>query len=164
MTQKQHQRPQRLKAPAPPGVLLKRPLENARRLKLREILGNDPVYLALVRQCPCLKCGMDPPPNNHAAHIRMSSGTHAKYGGMQKKPADKWVLPLCAGCHVEDSDSQHKLGEHVFFDRLGINPLLVCQRLYRQRGDLVAMRAVILSAIAERESLSQLQPDEDERR
>ncbi|WP_256470504.1 hypothetical protein [Bradyrhizobium sp. 45] len=38
----------------------------------------------------------------------------------------------------------------MFWAQLDINPLLVAQRLYAQRGNLVAMRAVVLVAIAER--------------
>ncbi len=38
----------------------------------------------------------------------------------------------------------------MFWAELGINPLIVCEQLYAQRGDLVAMRAVIFNAIAQR--------------
>lgn len=63
---------------------------------------------------------------------------------------DRWALPLDRGCHQTDPDALHRRGEYLFWADLGINPLLICERLYRQRGDLVAMRAVILSAMAER--------------
>lgn len=53
------------------------------------------------------------------------------------------------------SRAQHSRGERMFWAELGINPLLVAQRLYAQRGDLVAMRAVILVAIAERKSITE---------
>lgn len=43
--------------------------------------------------------------------------------------------------------AQHNI---AFWHELGIDPLPICERLYAQRGDLVAMRAVILVAIAER--------------
>jgi hypothetical protein len=85
-----------------------------------------------------------------AAHVRMQSGSHGKHGGMQLTPDDKWAVPLCAGCHTQDPDSQHRIGEVLFWQRIGLNPLLVAERLYAQRADVVAMRAVVLSAIAER--------------
>jgi hypothetical protein len=45
----------------------------------------------------------------------------------------------------------HCLAEvSVGVNRIGMNPLMVCERLYKQRGDLVAMRAVVMTAIAER--------------
>ncbi len=71
---------------------------------------------------------------------------------MGKKPSDRWVLPICHSCHVSDNDALHRIGERVFFDQLGINPLLVASRLYAAKGDIVRMRAVIFNAIAERQT------------
>lgn len=127
--------------------MLKQAMESIRRAKLKDTLGRDPVYLALIRRLPCLKCGVES--RNEAAHVRMQSGTFGKHGGIGTKPADRWAVPLCAGCHRNDSDSQHRLGEREFWGRLGINPVLVCHQLYGQRGDFVAMLAIILDAIAE---------------
>jgi hypothetical protein len=151
---KQTPHPQRLAPSSPPGSSLKRAFEVARSLKLRAVADHDPVYLAQIRALPCLKCGMDP--CGEAAHIRRQSAALGKRGGIGKKPADKWALPLCAGCHRDDDDSQHKIGELAFWTRVGLNPLLICTRLYPKRGDPMAMRAVIFTAIAERESLSQI--------
>ena len=143
------ERPQRLTPPSAPGALLKR-LHGLARLRLREAIDHDPTYLALVRQCPCLKCGMEPA--GEAAHVRLQSAAHNKRGGIGKKPADKWALSLCATCHRTDRDALHQIGEELFWHILGINPLLVCERLHKQRGDMIAMRAVILSAISQRGS------------
>ena len=142
--------PQRLTPPAAPGALLKRAFGLAQRVKTREAVARDPVYLNLVRQMPCLKCGMEPPPVCEAAHVRMQSGAHGKTSGMRKTPDDKWALPLCAACHRLDRDAQHNIGEALFWHILGINPILTCTRLYGARGDIVRMRAVALRAIAER--------------
>lgn len=138
-------RPQRIFAPSPPGELLKqlfvrptaRPAETA----------TDPAYLALVRQCPCLSCGMEP---SEAAHVRMASAAFGKASGLSKKPADKWALPLCSGDHRLARNAQHNRGEQQFWSAIDINPLLTCEALYAQRGDLVAMRAVIFLTIAQR--------------
>jgi hypothetical protein len=142
-------RPQRLFAPSPPGALLKRTgaadlPQQPRQPRAQE----DKDYLALVRQLPCLKCGLDP--CGLAAHLRMNSGAFNKRQAMARKPSDKWTTPLCAACHTDDRDAQHKIGEAAFWMALGINPFLVCEQLYAQAGDLVAMRAVIFVAIAQR--------------
>jgi hypothetical protein len=142
--------PQRIVVLARPGELLKhagRP--HIARAKDDEV--DD--YLAKVRQCPCLHCGMDPA--YEAAHVRMASGAHGKASGMGKKPSDNWALPLCPEHHRLAVRSQHNQGERSFWAELGLAPLLICENLYAQRGDLVAMRAVIFSAIAEREAVNQ---------
>lgn len=43
----------------------------------------------------------------------------------------------------------------MFWHMLGISPLLICDRLYPKASDLVAMRAVIFNAIAERDTVGQ---------
>ena len=139
-------RPQRLAPPSPLGSLLKRDHAAPPRSRVSPEDRNL-VYLALVRQCPCLKCGMEP---SEAAHVRYASAAFGKASGMQKKPEDRFVVPLCASCHRLDRDAQHKRGEREFWNELGLNPLIVAASLYAQAGDLVAMRAVVFHAIAER--------------
>jgi len=80
----------------------------------------------------------------------MASAAFGKASGLGKKPEDRWALPLCSGDHRLFATSQHSRGEHAFWQDLGINPLITCEKLYAQRGDLVAMRAVVFVAIAER--------------
>jgi hypothetical protein len=140
--------PQRLLPPSSPGALFKRATAPLQRRKLREVTERDAVYLGLVRSCPCLKCGMDP--CGEASHCRLQSAAHGKRGGIGKKPADKWVLPLCAACHRQDNDALHQVGEALFWHILGLDPLLVAERLYAARGDTVAMRAVVFAAIGSR--------------
>ena len=141
------EKPQRLTPPAAPGVLLKRFNAPHMRLRLAETSDRDPVYLKLIRACPCLCCGMEP---SEAAHVRMASASHGKASGMGKLPPDRWAAPLCAADHRLAKDAQHKGSERQFWNRLGIPILLVCEKLWRARGDLVAMRAVALVAIAGR--------------
>jgi putative HNHc nuclease len=138
-----HQHPQRLSPPAQPGALLKRAFGIAQRMKLKELTDHDPVYLAMVRTLPCLGCGDEP---SEAAHVRMQSGAHNKHGGMGKKPHDKFALPLCRDCHRE----QHRIGERAFWTIANLHPLLIAERLYEARGDLAKMRAIALTAVAER--------------
>ena len=142
------EKPQRLTPPEPPGALLKGLATAHASLRLRRTRGRAPTYLARVRLLPCLCCGLEP--CEVAAHVRMQSGAFGKHGGMQAKPDDKWAVPLCDGCHTRDPDAQHRVGETLFWQRVGLNPLLVAERLYAQRADVVAMRAVVMVAIAGR--------------
>jgi hypothetical protein len=141
-------RPQRLSSPANPGALFKR--VGFTRIKLKEIGERDQAYLSLVRQCCCVKCGMDPA--GEAAHVRQQSGVHNKHGGTGKKPADRWALPLCGGCHRIDRDALHNIGENLFWHLLDLDPLALCEKLYAARGTLVAMRATVVAAVASRRS------------
>jgi hypothetical protein len=131
-------------------------MEIAKRIQLREVSDHDPVYLSLIRQCPCLCCMMDPA--GVATHVRYQSAAHGKREGMSRKPNDKFAVPLCPSCHTDGLKAQHKIGERAFWSGVGIDPLLVCNMLYPKRGDIVAMRAVVYLAIAERESRAQSLP------
>jgi hypothetical protein len=140
-------RPQRIALSAPIGSLLKGTSGTPAARKTEGCQDRD--YLMLVRQCPCLSCGMEP---SEAAHVRFASAAHGVSSGMAKKPPDRLALPLCAGCHRLDRNAQHQGDERLFWLRLGIDPHLLCERLYAQRGDLVAMRAVVMVAISERKT------------
>lgn len=87
---------------------------------------------------------------SEAAHVRFASAASGKASGLQKKPDDSYAVPLCSGCHRLDRDAQHNRSEKLFWHALGINPLMVAEKLYAARGDLVAMRAVVFVAIAGR--------------
>lgn len=141
-------KPQRLKLHSPIGSLLKG--NNARIPRPRVIEGDrDEGYLKLIRQLPCLKCGVVP--CGEAAHVRMGSGFHRKSSaGMGRKPPDSYALPLCRDCHLTDPDSLHKVGEALFWDRVGIIPFDARNKLYPLRGDFVAMEKMAMVIIAER--------------
>jgi len=139
--------PQRISPPAPYGALLKRsPVAAPRAAKAEG--ERSPDYLALIRQLPCLYCGVSP--CGEAAHVRLASAAFGKSSGLQKKPDDCWALPLCRDDHLNARHAQHKRSEAEFWQSLGINPLLVCERLWAKRGDFVAMEKVAMVAIAER--------------
>ena len=93
----------------------------------------DAAHLALIRKLPSLLGGDGPV---EAAHIRMSDAAFGKRNpGIGQKPDDAWVTPLSVEKHRE----QHAEGnERWFWERHGINPLLVAQQLY---GVSVALRA-----------------------
>lgn len=142
-------RPQRISRPEPPGSLLKRiTAVTAPRRDGAEQRGGDPAYLAEVRQLPCLYCGVEP--CGEAAHVKYSCAAFGMKNMLGKRVSDDRALPLCRDDHLNARHAQHRGSEEAFWARLGINPYRVTARLYAQRGDLVAMRAVILVAIAER--------------
>jgi hypothetical protein len=142
-------RPQRLFLPSPPGSLLKHHAGTAELPQQpRKSDGDvDREYLALVRLCPCLKCGMEP---SEAAHVRFASAAFGKASGMQKRPPDKFAVPLCAGCHRLAKDAQHQGSERAFWEQIDINPLAVASLLWDARGDLVRMVSVVHVVIAGR--------------
>lgn len=139
-------RPQRLTRPAPAGSLLK--AAAAPTATARTSHHGDADYLALVRQCPCLYCGVEP--CGEAAHVKFSSARFGKSNALGKRLRDEDALPLCRDDHQNARHAQHKGSEEAFWEGLGISPYLVAKRLYAHRGDLVAMRAVVMVAIAER--------------
>ena len=100
------------------------------------------VYLDLVRALPCLRCGRSPV---QAAHVRMSAPGEAPCG-FGTKPDDSRTLPLCAWCHTDASDAQHRVGEQEFYGELGIDPLVLAKKLYAAKPDIGAMRIVLLKA------------------
>lgn len=141
--------PRRLTPPAAPGALLKRFDAPIMRARKQAEAAHDPAYLDMVRQLPCLYCGVEP--CGEAAHVKMASGAFGKPLRFGKKPDDRWSLPLCRDDHLNALHAQHRQSEAAFWEGLGINPLLTAAKLYAQRGDLVAMRAVAIAAIAERD-------------
>jgi hypothetical protein len=140
--------PKRLTPPARPGELLKRFDAPAPQRSVKHDGEREPGYLEFVRACPCLYCGMDPA--GEAAHVRFASAAFGKASGLQKKPDDRWALPLCGPDHRTALHAQHNHNEENWWIAIGINPLIVAERLHKKAGDLVAMRAVVMVAIAER--------------
>lgn len=139
---------------APPGSLLKGLAKDAskrhkskRGKSTREHYENpkDEKYLALLRRCPCLGCDNDPA--GVAAHVRMTR-VGKPITGAGLKPGDRWALPLCATCHTDGprTTTQHKAGEVLFWQRLGIDPLPLCQRLHRAAPDIQGMRTIVFQA------------------
>lgn len=103
----------------------------------------DANYLALIRRCPCLSCDCDPA--GVAAHVRMTRAGKP-IAGTGIKPGDQWSLPLCQACHTDGPKAQHKIGELKFYSDLGLDPLVICQRLYVASPDIEAMRMVCFDA------------------
>lgn len=126
---------------ARPGSLLKpdlRPSKQKLKATVRSPRERDEAHIAAIRLLPCLKCSTVP--CGEAAHVRMSSGAHGKKSGIGAKPDDCWTLPLCHRCHM----AQHTGGEEKFWFDLGINPILLCVKLYAVSPDAEKMSAICL--------------------
>lgn len=90
-----------------------------------------PAFLAFVRQHPCCSCNKPAP--SQAAHIRMGCLEIGKRPtGIAEKPSDRYCTPLCAGCHLDDNDAQHRIGEQAFWKRIGRNPFDIAAALYAE--------------------------------
>lgn len=66
--------------------------------------------------------------------------------GIGIKPDDKYTLPLCSDCHTRQPHAQHNVGEVKFWADLGLDPLVICERLYTASPDISRMRDVIFKA------------------
>ena len=123
----------RFAAPCPPGTLFKgakrKPLDMGRKPRVR-----DAEHLDAIRQCSCVKCGLDH--GCEAAHIRITR-VGKPISGIGNKPDDKFTTSLCHDCHLE----QHRVGEVPFWNEIGIDPLRLAEALYRLSPNVEAMRA-----------------------
>ena len=92
-------------------------------------------HLGFIRQLPCVVCGAAPP--SEAAHVRSGSD-----GGAGMKPADRYCVSLCSGCHA----LQHQFGEQTFWSTVRIDPLNVAFRLWTVSGDIKAGERIVFRA------------------
>lgn len=102
----------------------------------------DAGHLAFIRTLPSLVPGREPV---EAAHIRYADDTYAKRGsGLQQKPHDCWAVPLAADQHR----LQHAGGERAYWERIGIDPIIIAAFLYAHSGDEKACIQIIRNARA----------------
>jgi len=89
-------------------------------------------FLRFVRRRPCCACGAPAP--SQAAHLRITDPRYSqkRHVGIGEKPDDSWTTPLCAECHLDAPDAQHRVGEPAFWARVGIDPFKLADRLWRQ--------------------------------
>jgi hypothetical protein len=120
------QRIARAKARKDRTAKIGKPAEGQRQPRVRE-----PLYLAWVRRLPCVAClchGVVETRGIEAAHLRFSDAKLGRINsGMQAKPDDRWVTPLCHHHHQHD---QHKRNEPRFWSDLGIEPGALCLDLH----------------------------------
>lgn len=119
----------------------------------RERPDMSPGHLALIRQLPCLGCGVqrydgapfviDPDHIMHPDH-----GFNSR--GIGRKSADRWTIPMCRGpfgcanCH--DAAQQCKLGYEAWFAERGIDARAVANALWSGTDDLLGMERIIFRA------------------
>lgn len=78
-----------------------------------------------------------------AAHIRYADILIGKrLTGMGEKPDDIWVVPLGVAAHR----AQHSGSERAFWQRHGINPLIIAALLFVHSGDQAAGETIIRNA------------------
>jgi len=107
--------------------------------KQRRPRQEDKDHLSFLRGLHCCLCGA---PGPDAAHIRAASPVHGKQeSGLQRKPGDKWVVPLCRAHH----DEQHQGNELLFWAKHGIDPFTLALALYGATGDEEIAEAILQS-------------------
>lgn len=129
---------------APYGALLKHPRPATHKAPARTPRVLEPDHLACIRRLPCTACGLEP--CGEAAHVRMQSGAYGKRSGMGVKPDDRFAVPLCHPCHME----QHREGELTYWYRLNLSPLLLCTALHNATSDLPRMRKIVIDFMERR--------------
>ena len=81
------------------------------------------------------------------AHLRFSSAAHGKVNpGLQRKPHDKWTLPLCP----EEHRQQHAGSEQAYWAELGVDPHQIAQDLWNASPNLQEMQRVLRKAMVAR--------------
>lgn len=123
-----------LMAPDREAAKIKRATARAKREKAlirssgqRQPRVKDGAYLNWIRRLPCLICGARPA---EAAHVRAGYATAGwAPTGMQQKPDDFRVTPLCAYHHRTGPDAQHSSNERAWWSRHGIDPPDLCRAL-----------------------------------
>jgi len=89
----------------------------------------DEKHLAFIRTLPSAVSGKL---GCEACHIRAGSPGHNKKAtGKGQKPSDCWALPLTPDEHQD----QHSGSEMAFWNRYGINPFDLADKLYQITGD-----------------------------
>ncbi|MEJ8571290.1 hypothetical protein [Microbaculum marinum] len=99
-------------------------------------------YLDFIRSLPSLVPGRRPV---EAAHVRYAALHLGKREtGMGEKPHDRWTVPLAGDVHQD----QHRHNEREWWERRGIDPLLVCLALFGayHDGDRVAAEFIVRTA------------------
>lgn len=82
----------------------------------------------------------------HVAHIRFSSAAFAKVNpGLQRKPHDRWVLPLSPHEHRR----QHAGSEQAYWAELNIDPHWLAEALWDASPNVQAMQDRLRAAVGE---------------
>lgn len=111
----------------------RQPFQKAKEIT-PELQGEDPAYLAKVRQLPCVICesfGLPQLSATQAHHV-----FHGRFSG--KRTPDRMAIPLCEGCHQGLRDTS-KLAIHqnkrAWAERYGEDHEYTAQTQDRILGD-----------------------------
>lgn len=115
-------------------------------------------FLAFVRTKNCCRCWAHP--QSQAAHIRTGSPAHGKrQTGFGEKPSDRWAVPLCAACHLDDPDFVHRTGnEAEFWRRAGVDPFVLAEKLWAEFEKLYPRAAAAKPKRAKRKMAKKSRP------
>lgn len=99
-------------------------------LRQRQPRVRNGAFKAYVSRSPCIACMVEGRGVNtevHVAHLRAGSLEYGKRPtGAGEKPSDQWCLGLCPADHLYSKTAQHVVGEAAFYERLGVDPFLLC--------------------------------------
>jgi hypothetical protein len=113
-------------------------------LRQRQPRVEDPKHLRWIRTLPCLISGQF---GVEAAHVRyLDRRFNKRQVGLSEKPDDRWVVPLHHSHHRTGPDAQHSRGEREWWQRKGIDPVIVAAALFMWSGDDNAAHIIISTA------------------
>lgn len=96
----------------------------------------DRAHCGFIATLPCIKCFVQfqvATREVHVAHVRFGDPDRGKPPtGMAEKPSDKWTVPLCPTHHLAD---QHGDNERLFWAKLGVDVIALCEELHASSGD-----------------------------
>jgi hypothetical protein len=88
----------------------------------------------------------------HVAHIRFSKASaNARNPGLQRKPDDRWTLPLCPYEHR----LQHSTSEPAYWADLGVDPHELASALWEISPDVLAMTERLRAEVLQVRSIVQ---------
>jgi len=110
---------------------------DGRRTRQKRPRLHAKAHLQWIRTLPCIVTGQY---GVEAAHIRYADHRYLKPAvGMAEKPDDRWVVPLAPNEHRR----QHGMNEKVYWNQIGIDPVLTAMLLWNNTGDDEQAEAII---------------------
>ena len=111
------------------------------RGKQKQPRKQDGDHLRWIKTLPCVVTGSRV--NVDPAHISFGDLQFAKLSrGKGMKADDKYVVPLSRVEH----DKQHSMGERQYWDKTGINPIIVALSLFAETGNDEAAEVILRQA------------------
>ncbi len=113
--------------------------------KKRERADDDREHKANLQKLPCLAGPVGCQGDVVVHYLRRTGRPESR--GMGMRSAHRWGVSLCDGHHTRNKDAVHRTGDEVrWFSERGIDQIAAAEALWRNRGNLAAMRRVISRA------------------